>query len=238
MDLTNLAIPLAAIAAIGWIITTIRNLMLGERLTQTTIAHADAVEKLKAAHAAEIEQLAQTHAGEIEHLRTALILRVVERESVSSHARAQQAEVLSELYRRLVRAQRALDPANTVSHSTLQAPRDEPRAAECANAFLEYFDENRVWLDESLISQVLEFEAKLRHAWACLLVWSSADGSAESPGLGQKAPLAWRSAWYTVVDEIPALRRQIEQHMREILGVPPPPSVPEPTLALPPKAIP
>ena len=222
---TAVAIPLAAIAGIGWVISALRVLALHQHLERTERDTAIALQRAKEAQTLGLERMQQEQYLEREQLRALLIARTIECDTAHAHVHRMRVEVVSELYRRLTRVQRLLDTAHHSDHFAMSYATDAKQFVEMGASFLDYFDENRVWLDEALCDDIAELGRGVRQAWTFFAGWASLDPTLDSARLQENRPLAWRSAWYSVSSELPQLRRHIESRMRELLttsSLPPP----------------
>jgi hypothetical protein len=213
-----LAIPLAAIAAVGWVITSFRMFTLHQNIEHLQRSHEAERSQAAVSHSLEIELVKQAQTIEREELRALIVARMLQRDAESAHLRGKQAEVVAELYQRLARVQRLLDTVNGAGGPGSNLGPEPSAIVEVSSSFLEYFDEHRLWLHESLCCDIAEFEHKVRHAWNFFASWATLDPTLDAQRLQQKRPLAWRSAWYTVDHEIPELRARIEAHMRQLLA--------------------
>lgn len=90
---------------------------------------------------------------------------------------------------------------------------DEQAAVAAGNDFFQFFQENRVWVDEALCASVERLARTFYEAWN---QYSDPD---EQRGRARETGDAWRR----ITDEVPAIRTEIERLMRIMLGVLDPP---------------
>jgi hypothetical protein len=125
-------------------------------------------------------------------------------------------EVITELYRRLVAAERAfsvrMNPwREGVSHEAITEQEEvDVRAAVLAgNAFLDYFRDNRIWLPKPMSENVEQLSGVFIEAW-------DAYHDPDQQGRFRRKGDAWRR----IVKEVPERRSEIEEAMRRVLGTP------------------
>jgi hypothetical protein len=84
-------------------------------------------------------------------------------------------------------------------------------ASEQGNVFTEFFDENRLFLDEPLAERIDQLSRGLYEAWVGLTTYRPDDWS--------NGKLRAHQAAWTLEEKVPPIRREIESRLREILGV-------------------
>jgi hypothetical protein len=130
------------------------------------------------------------------------------------------AEVLAELYRRLVIAAReAQNFLSLLQWSGEQT--HEQKYEEAMRANVDYFcfvDESRVYLPNHLCTVLDSFGQKLRSPIVHLGVYLNFDQPTE--GTKKEKTEAWIKGWRSVEEDIPPLRREIEDELRKLLGAP------------------
>jgi len=83
-------------------------------------------------------------------------------------------------------------------------------AADAANEFREYFDENRIFFEEELELQIDNFLKLIKKSW---LDFEYKDiEPKDSAG-------KWLSTWKFVDEEMPKIRKELEKEFRKILGL-------------------
>jgi hypothetical protein len=170
------------------------------------------------------ERIKKANQDEIERLKIDLGKAAFEYQTRFARLHERRVGVIAELYQTLVATEMAF---NTAMFPLREGPpeeeidrqleKDKIAAVDAMNRFVECFRANEVWLDEALASRIEALERALREAW----------GQFTNPG-----PLegrAWRrEAWRRVAStEVPPMKAEIRDAMREMLGVVPEP--PEPT---------
>jgi hypothetical protein len=215
-----IAIPLAVIAGVGWVISAVRTMIVQHHAERAAQSQRAQIEQTQHAHTLELERLRQDHALEVERVRAALVVQTIERQAALTQVHRMRIEVTAELYRRLARLQRYLDSPAEHDHSRNGHATDPGAVAEASHAFLDYFDDHRVWLDPATADELEILERKVRHAWSFFAGWTTLDPTLNAAQLVEKRPLAWRSAWITLTDEVPAVRRNMEARMRALTDAP------------------
>jgi hypothetical protein len=157
---------------------------------------------------------------EVERLRAELQATQFERQTPFAHLHERRAEVIVDLNKRLVRTQRELASLVHPLQEAGEPPIAEKAkvAAEAGNAFNEFFNENRIFLDEPLCERIDELSRSLFHAWR--------DFNPQDHRSDVRMK-AWQAAWKRMEEEIPPIRREIETRLREILGVTEPTETPD-----------
>jgi len=212
----------AAVAALGWVIATVRNTMLSERLRRAQQAHPLQTEQRTPTTAEAVPALGERPS----HAEPHAVLRRQENAAryeeppeggVSAALRVRRAEAIAELYRRLSRVQRVLASPNAMAHPSPPGP-GVPLAEEMGSQFLDYFDENRILFDDQLCVEIDRFAARLRDTWLCFRGAPGSESEGESSTGLTVGRLAWRSAWHALDEDIPALRRLLEGRIRPLLA--------------------
>jgi hypothetical protein len=210
----------AAVAALGWVIATVRNTMLSERLRRTQ--HGDPVGPEQrtptTSPVATLDEAASQEDLVLGPRENGARHEASPEEEVAAVLRVHRAETIAELYRRLSRVQRVLASPIGMVQPPQSGPGFLSDAEVAGSRFLDYFDENRILLDDELCVEVDRFAARLRDTWLC---FRGAPGSeaagASSTGL-TVGRLAWRSAWHALDEDIPALRQLLEARIRPLLA--------------------
>lgn len=155
----------------------------------------------------------------IERLRAQLQREGAEHEVRFGRLHERRVLVLDEMYKLLVRAERAM---GTWTHPLREAgapPEEElvRRAVDAINEFRTYFVEHRIWLDADLEPLVGAFDKKLVETLIKHTTYSPDD-----PSVHRERLEAWKDVWETMQNEVPNVRRGIEHRFRLLLGVTPP----------------
>ncbi|HZO30034.1 MAG TPA: toll/interleukin-1 receptor domain-containing protein [Chloroflexota bacterium] len=123
-------------------------------------------------------------------------------------------EVVSELYRRMVAAERAFATAMmplrsgpSIEAIDRQKDEDMKAAVLAGNAFLDYFRDNRIWLSGPISDSVENLAQIFVEAW-------NQYNDDDQPGRFRRKGDAWRR----ILNDVPMRRREIEDAMRTVLG--------------------
>jgi len=81
-----------------------------------------------------------------------------------------------------------------------------------ANTFLDYYNEHRIYFDESTCKLIDDINEKFRKAWIDFQFKDKIKREKAEDDL-------WLKSWKTITEEIPAVRREVENNFREILGI-------------------
>ena len=162
--------------------------------------------------------MSQVLAKDIEKFKADLQLSAVEHQVRFSKLYERRAEILAELYELLVKA-----TWETSRFTSLMQWEDDPDKKEqyrtAMNAIAAYFrflDQNRIWLPSDICEPLEEFAKALRKPTIELDTYLSI----ENPTAQTLQDLrnAWKEAWELVENDIPKLRKAIEERFRSILG--------------------
>ena len=137
-----------------------------------------------------------------------------EHEVVFSRLHERRVDVVDELYVSLVRAERAFSSWMHPMQEAGQPSQAEKatKAIDAGNAFIDYFYEHRIWLDQGLCDRIKGVADRLRRASIDFDMKDRMGGQTPDTGL-------WIKAWQQVNDEIPPIRESIESEFRSLLGV-------------------
>jgi hypothetical protein len=123
-------------------------------------------------------------------------------------------KITAKLYSLLVQAQR-----NLASLGSLIVPQDGEvkkevleSARKSGDALSSYFDEHRLYLPESLCAELDRFQEIFHRTWMDYVL-----SQAYNHTVDYEAFMHMRRGFDTITDEIPKLRRVIEQEFREML---------------------
>jgi hypothetical protein len=150
----------------------------------------------------------------IERLRAVLHREGIEHEVRFTRLHERRVEVISDIYRNLVRAGRAMGSWTRPLQMAGEPPWEEKGkdAVEAAAGFVQHFEENRIWLEEDLCAQIKEVADGLYVAYVDFTTYRRDDYSDERLE-------AWQTAWTSVSEKVPRTRKQIEERVRALLGV-------------------
>ena len=215
-----LALPGGLLGSIASIVITERLKGRQQReLERIKSEYQTALEGSKNEYQRALEQLKSELARSTERVRSQLAAVSFEHQTRFSRLHQNRVEVISELYRKLVRAEVAFSTAvrlfragpskQEIEDATRQ---DGEAAAAAINELLAFFRENRIWLDPSLTAKIGEATRVFTENW---VKYISADDALNRHR-------EWRDAWRNFNEQAPAIREEIEAMMRNILDAPPP----------------
>jgi hypothetical protein len=128
---------------------------------------------------------------------------------------SERAEVIKELYKRMTRAHRSFGSFMSPLQLTGELPEREKGeiAAKHANEFTEYYEENRIFLDENSAQDVDSLSSTLRSAWIKFRTSRAVD-KASKEYLDY-----WDAAWKIIDNDIPLIKLEVEKKFRKIIGI-------------------
>ncbi len=168
-------------------------------------------------------QLKARYDQQLELLRKQLEQTALEHQVRFTKLHEKRAEVIAELYKRLVQAERSINSLidNLSLIKDLQSGQkelileeDEKTARESGQQFSDYFDENQVYLDERLCIQIEKFNFGLKKIYISFLR-DKIRGREGDQGETQEPEVDWGA----LKKNIPPIRTEIEQQFRKMLGV-------------------
>jgi hypothetical protein len=157
-------------------------------------------------------RLRASHDAEIERLRADLRAVAFERETRFARLHELRAEVIAELYKRLVWAHTSLlEFIQPIQQGGEKQRKERGRkAADNTNKFFAHFHENYIYFDQSLCSVIETLEEKFRRTWAEFAIF---------PDMKPASAREWADAWKSFSQDVPPLRHEIEKRFRRMLGV-------------------
>lgn len=122
-----------------------------------------------------------------------------------------QADVIAELYSRLVQATEDADSFTSVVQFANESPLIEKakKAIRSSNELHSFFEKNQIYFKPDLCKKIAQFSLELRkniNAFAMNI----------ESGVGNPT---WQNVWDKMSKDIPLLKEEIEQYFREILGM-------------------
>ncbi len=160
-------------------------------------------------------ELQSQHAIESEKLRAELAAVAAERRTTFGQVYRRRFEVIERLYELLALAHedfRSLASPFGFSGGPSEAEKLK-KTAESGKAFIPYFDQKRLFLNESLCQQIEKIHGEFHKIWIDFIVYGS------DPELRKDKMRAWKDAWEKMEKEIPDIRSAIETEMRIALRV-------------------
>jgi hypothetical protein len=152
----------------------------------------------------------------IERYRARLKEEGIEHEIRFTRLHERRIEVTGEIYRNLVRAERAFASwARPLQMASEPSWEEKGRlAADAGTTFIEHFHENRIWLDEDLVGDIQSVNDRIYEAYVGYTTYRRDDPRLEKDRLD-----AWMKAWKQLSEDVPTLRGKIERRIRGLLGV-------------------
>lgn len=159
--------------------------------------------------------LATEHSVAVERLKADLRAAAFEHETRFARLHEKRVEIIAELYKKLAITE---DAFQDVLHPIQTGTRDDHdrrirEAQVLAVNFFQFFNENRVFLDDKLCGLILTLKEKLRRISAEFV---SAFGFSEASLPADQ----WKEAWKLFSTDVPPLRTEIEGRVRQMLGAP------------------
>lgn len=153
----------------------------------------------------------------MERLRAELRRTAAESDGRLSKLQDKQAEVIAELYRRMVSLRNAMTKITGPGTADSSGQDDKTGSVVAAGEQLrEYFDQHRIFLDEGLCRKLQSLQATFFDAW---VKHSFAVAKDQYVRQGKGAPV---ETWKKLSEEVPLLLQDIEQDFRTLLGHRPP----------------
>jgi len=156
-------------------------------------------------------KLQATNATELERLRADLELIAFEHETRFAKLHEKRAEVIAELYKRLVRAMNSIRYMAEATQDPEKQPFKEQLTKDGAkhgSEFWTYFDEHRIYFNRDLCEKL----DKIRVEFEMVYIWDLTSG-------GPDDIKTWIKIWDKMHIRIPEIRKDIENTFRKMLGV-------------------
>ena len=153
-------------------------------------------------------------ATSLEHLRADLRIQAFERETTFSRLHDKRVQVIEELYKRIATVSLAMNRlmSDIQVKGGPSLEEQTQKAADAADAFLEYYLFHQIYFDQTLCDTLLKFNGKLHSAWVDFNMSKRCEISGAS-GHGYQ-----QTAWNTISEDLPTIRQEIEMAFRSILG--------------------
>ena len=160
------------------------------------------------------EQLRSDHQHALEKLRADLQRVTFEHQTRFSQLHLKRAEVIAELYEKLIDAER-LNRRLALTFSevgTKEAAHDYFEASTATREFLNFYKRNEIYFDDTLCSKLGEFHGQLQ---GVLFTWLPYFGPFSEDTEPSKEFVDETSK---IMDKAPQIRNQIKASFRDILG--------------------
>ena len=156
---------------------------------------------------------------DVEEFKAELRTKAFEHETRFSQLHVRRAEIIEDLYKRLVHVERAFVTLTNPVRWSNEPPRDEQlnEVVESSKQLIPFFAEHRLYLDETLSKDIDEIIDKLREALIRFNLF--VDIEADKQKWAWTEVKEWKAAFEIVTKQVPAIRVRVEQQMREILGI-------------------
>lgn len=156
----------------------------------------------------------------IEQLRAQLQIEAVEHQVKFSNLHEKRAEVIARLYRLLVRALWEAESFVSPMEWAGEPSKEEKHKMAMSSlvSLFRYFDQNRIYLPESLCTSLEKTIQDVRSHVIRFGVWVGyKDGSLPDHAARDKTA-AWTASWEAIKNDIPPVRQSLEKELRTLLG--------------------
>ena len=151
----------------------------------------------------------------LEKFKSELEKEVITHKLKYERMHSDRAEVIKQVYTRITRTHRSL--GSFMSRLQLMGESTEEEkgkiAADAANSFTEYYEENRIFIDEDLAKKIDLLSQNFR------LAWIKFQTKQHLPKNSDDALKQWQSAWDIINEQIPPIKQEIEKDFRKIIGI-------------------
>ncbi len=153
---------------------------------------------------------------EIERYKTELLKDQDKYRITYEKLHLERAEVISEIYRKIVLVERnfeiMMSPLQRFSED--QKMENRMRAIDSAKDFIDYFDQNRIFFEESLVKKLEEVEDLFWDSWSDWML--SQDLRLDNMKDARKKE---SDAWDKLKNKFPSIKKGVEDKFREIIGI-------------------
>jgi len=184
-------------------------------LIRSALSHASArdLEAFKS-------RLQSTSTTEIERLRHELKLIATDLEKRSVLLNEKRADVISELYRRLVDFVSSAESFAAIIEWGGASTKEEKAVilGQAASEFVTYYQYHRIYFSDELCATLKTLFDTVHGPSLHLRMWMNLkDRGGSAP---QKYDEAWTKAWETIQKDVPPILAAVEAEFRSLLGVP------------------
>jgi hypothetical protein len=209
---------LGGVTVIGVIIGVLAKLLAKQLLAKDLARHKSElqsdVERLKDELRSDTNQKLQTHKNdldrtaqrEIEHVRTQLAIMANQQQVIFSEMHKKRAEVIGDIYAKLVKAQTAIDLLRTIGAPDTEKAKE---AREAVKTFTEAFDQTRIYFTGEICETLLTADTAMGvaidlYATSGMVPWGNDKQLKAMKDMRQQTAVA---------------REKLEREFRIILGV-------------------
>lgn len=130
---------------------------------------------------------------------------------------AERVEVIKHSYKKVVRAHESLRSLINPWQGAGELSEDEKskRASQANIELIEYYQENRIFFDEELATEIDALVNGFREAWGKF----QNSRMAKEDGDHKEARNEWSDAWKKIDKEVPKVKKKLENKFRNILGI-------------------
>jgi hypothetical protein len=130
---------------------------------------------------------------------------------------AERVEVIKDVYKKIVGAHESLRSLINPLQGAGEPTEDEKakKASQANIELIEYYQENRIFFDEELATEIDALRLGLREAWGKF----HNSRTARKDGDYKEARNEWLDAWEKIDEEVPKVKGHLEEKFRTILGI-------------------
>lgn len=127
---------------------------------------------------------------------------------------AERSEVIKNVYTKMVKMHRSFGSLMSLAEFVGEPTKAEKAkiAADYANDFTEYYEQNRIFFDEKLANKIDNMSKLLRSTWIKFQ-------TSQMENVGDFKGKYWVEAWDIIDKEVPKFKKDIEKDFRQIFGV-------------------
>ena len=166
----------------------------------------------------DIEKYKSNREAELEKFKANLQKSAFEHQTRYQSLHIKRAEVIAELYRFLVQAERAAislaNPVQLGGEPSFSEKRAE--AYKSGKTLHDFFEQNRIYFKQEICERVSSFIDGLYNA---LNKFNIVIDSLENQRGGLERLEYWQKVWEKLTKELPPIKAEIEKEFREILGL-------------------
>jgi len=128
---------------------------------------------------------------------------------------AERAEVIKEIYKKISKTFRSLHSYVNIAQWSGEPSQEEKAkaAAQSANELVEYYEENRIFLEEEVAIEIDTLMKEFKDVWLTYNLSKSLQPHSD------ESIKAWDKAWKKINEEVPNVKKIIENKFRKIIGI-------------------